>query len=195
MKEKGTLWINHYELDREEFSGIKEILFGEGKVFDALSIDKETIPSVQQFNWIIDGNTYQKLKALSASRYISSPQFVYDAPTGSDRHRITFRFRFYRLYSEANPQCAIYLEIEEMPRGVQRLRIEVDMKCDKKKKFKQLLRTRVLSTKQRVTGFVIFDHREVDENERMEWMFAVKMFNVDVNEEEAYLRDLYQTFE
>ena len=138
MKEKGTLWMNHNELDREEFSEIKKVLLGEGKVFDALSIDKETIPSVEQFEWVVDGHLYQKLKALSVSRYISSPQFTYDVPSGSDRHRIEFHFRFYRQYSAGNPQCAIYLEIDEMHEEVKRLRVEVDMKCDKKKKFKQL---------------------------------------------------------
>ena len=58
MKEKGTLWINHHELDRDELREIRTILFGTGKVFDALSIGKVfdalpiakySIPTVQQF--------------------------------------------------------------------------------------------------------------------------------------------------
>ena len=198
MRVKNTLWINHDELDREEFSVIKEILFGEGKVFDALSIDKESIPSVQHINWIIDGNIYQKLKALPASRYISSHQFVYDASTGSDCHRFTFHFRFYRQYSVDDPQCAIFLEIDEMPNELKRLTIEIDMKCDKERQFKQLLRTRVMSQEQRVTGFVTFHHSELDVNESMKWVFAMKVLNAEeteVDEEEEYLKDLYLIFE
>ena len=188
--------MNHNELDREELSEIKAVLFGDGKVFDALSIDKETIPSVQQFQWIIAGDVYEELRALPVSEYIVSPQFAYDVETGSDRHRIMFHFRFYRQYSVDDPQCAIFLEIDEMSDEVKRLRVEVDMKCDKKKRFRQLLRTRILSQKQRVTGFVTFHHREVDRNEKMDWMFAVKMFSAEkVDDEEQFLRDLYGSFE
>lgn len=79
---------------------------------------------------------------------------------------------------------------------VKRLRIEVDMKCNKNQPFRQLLRTRVLSKEQRVTGFVTFDRREVDENEKMDWLFAMKILNVEnVDEEEEILRDLSFKFE
>merc|ERR1711879_158309 len=43
MMESGTLWMNHYELDRKEYSSIKAVLFGNRKIFDFLSIDKERI--------------------------------------------------------------------------------------------------------------------------------------------------------
>ena len=193
MKEAGTLWINHIELNREEFSEIKAALFEDGKVFDVQSIDKDAIPSVRQFQWNIVGRAYKKLRLLPVSKYIVSPSLVYDVLTGFDRHRITFHFRFYRQYSEEEPQCAIFLEIDEMPDDVKRLRVEIDMKCDKEKRFRQLLRTRVLSKEQRVTGFITFHHREIEANEKMEWLFAVKMFNAEVfevDEEEEFLMEL-----
>ena len=117
---------------------------------------------------------------------------------GSDGYRIPFHFRFYGQYSEQDPQCAIFLEIDEIPDEVKRVRVEVDMKCNKKKQFRQLLRTRVLSAEQRVTGFVTFHHRQIDENESMKWIFAMKILDVeeaDVDEEEEYLQDLYRIFE
>ena len=190
--------MNHDELNRQEFRGIKEILFGDGKVFDTLSIDKKSIPSIRKFQWTFTGGVYGRLRSLPVSKYITSPQLVYSAVVGADHHRILFHFRFYGRYSESDPQCAIFLEIDEIPEEVRRLRVEIDMKCDKKQKFRQLLRTRVLSKEQKVIGFCTFDHRELQRNEKMDWTFAVKMFNVekeDVDEEEEYLRELYQIFE
>ena len=201
MKERGTLWMNHNELDREKLNEIKAILFGTDKVFDALSIDKDTIPPVTQFQWTISGGVHDELMALSASRYIVSPQFAYDLTTGSDHHRITFHFRFYRQHSVENPQCAIFLEIDEMPNELKRLRVEVDMKCDKKKRFRQLLGTHVMTKEQRIIGFNTFDHREVERNNKMEWFFAVKILNAETNklqpleDGEEYLKDLYHIFE
>ena len=196
MKEKGTLWMNHHELDREELREIRTILFGTGKVFDALSIAKYSIPTVQQFQWTIADNAYDALMAISVAEYVKSPQFLYYVAAGSDGYRISFHFRFYRQYLVEDPQCAIFLEIDEMPDEVKRLRIEVDMKCNKNQPFRQLLRTRVLSKEQRVTGFVTFDRREVDENEKMDWLFAMKILNVEnVDEEEEILRDLSFNFE
>lgn len=171
--------MNHHELDRDEFRDIKEILYGHGKLFDALCIDQDTIPSVQQFQWMITGGAYRKLRSLPVSKYIVSPAFEYNVLMDSVCHRITFHFRFYRQYSEEESQCAIFLEMDEIPDNVKRLRVEIDMKCDKNKQFRQLLTTRVLSKKQRVTGFITFDHREVSDNLVMSWMFAVKMFDAE----------------
>lgn len=197
MNERGSLWINHYELNRDEFCKIKAVLFGKAKVFDALSIDTETVPSVRQFEWNIAGDSYQQLKYLPVSGHIVSPQFTYNVVTDSKSHLIKFHSRFYGQYSERDPQCAIFLEIDDMPDSVKRLRIEVDMKCDKNNRFRQLLRTRVLSKDQRITGFITFHNREIGQNTRMDWIFAVKMFDAEmeiVDEDEEYLRDLYQIF-
>merc|ERR1719433_484918 len=62
MMKRGTLWMNHYELDRREYSSIKAILFGNGKLFDVLSIDKERISVVQQYQWMITGSVYKNLE-------------------------------------------------------------------------------------------------------------------------------------
>ena len=109
---------------------------------------------------------------LPESEYITSPRFV----SAVGGHRISFHFRFYGKYSEEEPQCAVFLEIVEMPDELKRVRIEVDMKCIKQRPFRQLLRTRVLSKGRRVTGFHVFGHEELERNESMEWLFAVKMF-------------------
>ena len=198
MKERGTMWINHDELGREDLRDIKSVLFGPGNVFDALSIDQETIPSVQQFVWIISGTAYAKLRSLSASEYIISRQFVCDVVSELSEYRVAFHFRFYRQYSADERLCAVFVKIDQFPVEVKRLRIEIDMKWDKKKLFKRLLRTRILSQEHKVIGFVTFDHREVGENQKMEWVFAVKMFSVEtaeVDEEDEYLQDLYRIFE
>lgn len=198
MQQRKTLWMNHHELNREEIRAIRSTLFGSGKVFDALSIAKDAIPAAQQFEWPIMGAVYEEFGNLPVSQYITSPQFVYYVAAGSDGYRIPFHFRFYSQYSAEDPQCAIYLEIDEIPRKVERIRIEVDMKCIKKRQFRQLLRTRVLSSEQRITGFVTFHHREIAENESMKWMFAMKILDAeeaDVDEGEEYLQDLYQIFE
>ena len=190
--------MNHSELDREEFVEIKTALFGDGKVFDALSIDKESIPSVQQFQWIITRVHYNQVIDLPVSEYIVSPQFVYDITTGPKCFLVMFHFRFYARYTVEDPQCAIFLEIDKIPDEVKRLRIGIDMKCDKKRPFRQLLRTHISSGQQRVTGFVTFHHRELELNQKMNWMFAVKMWNAEVVEEaenDEYLRDLYHIFE
>jgi len=198
MMKRGTLRVNHDELDRKEYSSIKAILFGNNQIFDVLSIDKERIPMVQQYQWMITGSVYEDLKALPIAEYITSPQFVYDVINESDHHQITFHFRFYSRYSVKEPQCAIFLELDDIPDGVKRLRIEIDMKCYKKKDFRHLLRSRDLSAELKTVGFLTFDHDELRKNGMMQWVFGVKVLNVDkvvVDEEEEYLRDLHQIFE
>merc|ERR1719433_1228911 len=53
MMESGTLWMNHYELGRREYSSIKAVLFGNPQLFDFLSIDKQRVPKVQEYQWMI----------------------------------------------------------------------------------------------------------------------------------------------
>merc|ERR550525_418381 len=198
MMERGTLWMNHQELDRREYSSIKAVLFGNGKLFDVLSIDKEGIPMVHEYQWMITGSDYDDLKALTATEYITSPPFIYEMSSGLDHHRITFHFRFYVRYSAEEPQCAIFVELDDIPDGVKRLRMEIDMKCYKKKDFRHLLRSRDLSRDRKTVGFITFGHDELRKNKMMQWVFGVKMLNVDkvvVDEDEEYLRDLYQIFE
>merc|ERR550525_1775718 len=197
MMERGTLWMNHQELDRREYSSIKAVLFGNGKLFDVLSIDKEGIPMVLEHQWMITGSDYDELKALTATEYTTSPPFIYEMSSGLDHHRITFHFRFYGQYSVEEPQCAIFLELDDIPNGVKRIRIEIDMKCHKKRNFRHLLRSRILSKEQRTAGYITFDHEEVERNEMMQWVFGVKVFKVDkhvVDEEEEYLRDFIEIF-
>ena len=198
MKERGTLWLNHNELSRMEFGAIKALLFGSDKLFDVLSIEKESIPSVQHFQWTIVGDAYEELTTVPVSEYIVSPEFTYyvETKTDTDCRRIFFHFRFYRQYSVENPQCAIFLEITKIPDEVKRLRIEIDMKCNKKRQFRQLLRARVLDKDHQITGFVTFPHQQLDEEEEIEWMFAMKILNTEAADvDEGYLKDLYQIFE
>merc|ERR1719433_1399376 len=82
MMKRGTLWMNHQELDRREYSSIKAVLFGNCKLFDVLSIDKEGIPMVHEYQWMITGSDYDDLKALTATEYITSPPFIYEMSSG-----------------------------------------------------------------------------------------------------------------
>lgn len=54
----------------------------------------------------------------------------------------------------------IYVEIDEMRRNIERLRIEVDIKCNDKKKYRQLMRTQILTQKKRVYGVRVFEGRD-----------------------------------
>ena len=56
MAQKGTLWINREELDKPEYLYIERGLFGDGKLFDLMNIDKWSIPLVQQYKWEIAGD-------------------------------------------------------------------------------------------------------------------------------------------
>merc|ERR1719242_2687711 len=149
---------------------------------------------------MITGSVYKNLESLPPTEYITSPQFVYcvnEKADDLDHHQITFHFRFYSQYSVDDPQCAIFLELDDIPDGVKRLRIEVDMKCYKKRDFRHLLRSRDLSDDRKTVGFITFGHDELKRNGMMQWVFGVKILNVDrveVDEDEEYLRDLYQIF-
>ena len=196
MSQNGTLWINHQELGKVEFGEIKAALFGDGKLFDFMGIDKESIPSVQQHRWMIEGDEYEELKGLAASEYVVSPSFRYDV---KGQCVISFHFRCYGRYSEDDPQCAIFFEITGMPDDMKRLRVEVDIKCVKNQEFRQLLKTRVLTKEMNYCGFQAFEYEELDKNECIEWVFGVKIFKIEHyavmdDVEEQYLEDLYQYF-
>ena len=203
LHQRGSLWLNHRELEKKQYLQIKEALHGDGKLFDLWGINKEDIPSVRPYQWTIEGYEYQELRNLVVSEYAFSPSFVY--PLSSD-DLISIRLRCYGQYIEDSPKCAIFIEIEDFPESVEKLRIEADIKCTlyrggvhgKKKKsmeHKQLLKTQILSRSSSVCGFQLFDHEELIDNESLEWMVGVKILRADhfvYDEHEEYLKDLYQ---
>ena len=192
--QNGALWLNHDDLDKDKYRDIKMALLGEGKLFDLLSIDKEHVPSVQQYRWKIDGAEYETMRSLPVSDYVTSVehQYIVDG-VGA----ISFHFRCYGCYSADNPQCAIFLKFDGIPDNLECLRIEVDIKCVKNKIFRQLLTTRILTKDRNYCGFQAFECAELDENECIEWVFGVKIFKikqyaVERELEEQYLMDLYK---
>ena len=191
--QRGTLWINEHELERAEYREIKAALFGDGKLFDALSIDKESIPSVQEYRWRIGGDEYEQLRALSVAEYASSPLFRYDV---NGEYDISFHLRCYGQFTADNPQCAVFVEIDEMPDSLKALRIEVDFKAKMaSKEHRQLLKTKMLTKEKRVCGFQMFDSEQLDSNTEIEWVIGVKIFSAEHaenHEEEQYYRDLYR---
>ena len=178
QNENGNIWINHRDLDRKEHLDIKMALFGEGMLFDHLSIDKSKINAVQQFEWMIEGDEYIKCKQVAAdvaSKYVQSRHFEYHI----DSDTITLHFNFYgRMKFEAKEYCGIFVEIDEMPQSLNGFNIEVDIKCNEKKAYRQLLRDQKLTAKKRICGFRIFRTSELDKNTFLHWIFGVKIFNL-----------------
>ena len=60
MHRRGTLWLNHHELEKKPYFKIRDALLGEGKLFDSWGINKEDIPAVQQFQRRIERADYEK---------------------------------------------------------------------------------------------------------------------------------------
>ena len=196
----GSLWVNRHDLNKNELSDIREAIFGKGMLFDNVSIDKSEINEVQQYEWTIDGDEYEKCKGLAVSEKIESPRFVYNVNGDCIVH---FHFNFYgHIDFEGKQYCGIFVEIDEMPVNVKRMKIEIDMKCNEKKKYRQLMRRQVLTQDERVCGFHVFETAELEKNDSLKWIFAVKIFNVkmtnidDANgdeENENEWNDLYKT--
>ena len=177
-------------------------LFGHGMLFDHLSIDKSKINAVKQYKWKIDGNEYQKCKELGASEYVQSPQFTYHIEPDSV---ICFHFNFYaRLNADDKEYCGIFVEIDDMPEDIKRINIEVDIKCNEKRAYRQLLRDQQLDQNKRMCGFRVFRTSELNKNICFEWTFGVKIFNMKTleqgneamenNEEDIEFCDVYKTF-
>ena len=182
QSEMDNIWVNHSDLDRKENVDIKMALFGEGMLLDRLTIDKNRINAVQQFQWRIDGDEYQECKEHGASDYVLSPPFEFDM--GSD-DVIHFHFNFYgRMKFEDKEYCGIFVEIDEMPEDIKRFNIEVDIKCNDKKAYRHLIRDQKLTPKKRICGFRIFTTTELDKNEFFEWTFGVKIFKIKMSETE-----------
>ena len=185
QSENDNIWINHHDLDREENLDIKAALFGNDMLFDVLTIDKSNINAVQQYEWKIEGDEYEKCKELDASQYVQSPQFTYHVDSECV---ITFHFNFYcRMSSDDDEYCAIFVEIDEMPEDMKRFNIEFDVKCNERKAYRQLMRDQELSQKSRSCGFRIFNTSELDKNTFLEWTFGVKIFKIRMvrNDDEA----------
>ena len=180
QSENDNIWINHHDLDRKENLDIKVALFGEGMLFDRLSIDKSRINAVQQYEWKIEGDEYTKCKELAALDHVQSPSFVYNIASDCV---ICFHFNFYaRMSFEDEEYCGIFVEIDEMPEDIKRLDIEVDIKCNEKRAYRQLMRDQKLTQKKRVCGFRIFATKVLDSNTYFDWIFGVKIFNLKMTE-------------
>ena len=200
QSENGSVWVNHHGLDSKENSEIKSALFGEGMLFDHLSIDKSNINAVQQYEWRIEGDEYEKCKVLGASEYVTSPKFTYNVDT---ERTIRFHFNFYGQMIFADKEyCGLFVEIEEMPENLKAFNIEVDIRCNDKKAYRHLMRDQKLTQKKRISGFRIFKASELNKNESFEWIFGVKIFNLKKMEihdletvfdcEDAELDGMYQ---
>ena len=181
----GNGWLNYHDLDRKENMDIKSTLFGEGMLFDCLSIDKSKINAVQQYEWKIEGDEYQKCRELAVSEYVQSPRFAFIVDGDSDRS-IHFHFNFYgRMSFEDKAFYGIFVEIDQMPEDIKAINIEVDIKCNEKKSYRQLLRDQKLTQKKRICGFRIFTAKALENNSHFEWTFGVKIFNLKIIEMDA----------
>ena len=167
-----TIWLNEVDLAKDENISLKNALLGKGKLLDFMRLSKDQIRYVLHKQWVIEGKEYEELKSKPSSEYISSPHYKYDV---DKKCGILFRFRCYGRYSAADPHCAIFLEINHMPQNVKNLRIEVDIKCIKKKEYRQLLRRKALRNG-KTYGFKCFEHSELEHNSRLQWMFGIKIF-------------------
>ena len=193
---KGQMWLNHDDLDNEELSGIKDALFGKDMLFERLSIDPTKIKSVQQYEWIIEADEYKKCKDLTPSKYLTSPKYINCQQNSSsiseyvqsplftfivdEECTVQFHFKFYGEMDGDNPCCGIFVEIDEMPENMERLRIEVDMKCNEKKAYRQLMREQILTQTKRVCGINVFEQKELSKNSSLHWVFGVKMFKISM---------------
>ena len=187
QSENDNVWINHYDLDRKQNLDMKNALFGESMLFDRLSIDKGKINKVQQFEWKIDEDKFEKCLELGESECTRSPHFVYNI--GSDRV-IRFHFNFYaRMSFDDEEHCGIFVEIENMPEDMKRFNIDVDIKCNEKKAYRQLMRDQELTQKKRMCGLRIFKTSTLQSNSSLEWTFGVKIFNlkmIEMDEDHLY---------
>ena len=207
------MWLNHDDLDNEELSGIRSALFGKDMLFERLSIDPTAIKSVQKYEWRIEGDEYQKCKELTVSEDLKSPKYVQcqqnslsiseyvESPLFTfivdEECTVSFHFNFHGEMDEDNPYCGIFVEIDEMPDNMERLRIEVDMKCNEKKAYRQLMREQILTQTKRVCGINVFEQKELSKNSSLHWVFGVKIFKITMAETEdgredcAELQNLY----
>ena len=176
----GNVWLNRHDLDCEEHRDVQRALLGDGMLFDRLSIDKSNINAVEQYEWTIAGDEYEKCKELAASEYVKSPQNEYHIASDCI---IYFHFNFYgRMTFEDKEYCGVFVEIDEMPDYIKGIDIEVDIKCNEKKAYRQLLRDQKLTQKKRICGFRIFRTSVLDNNSCFEWTFGVKIFNMKTME-------------
>ena len=127
------------------------------------------------------------------AEYASSPLFRYDFNGQFD---ISFHLRCYGQFTADNPQCAVFVEIDEMPDSLNSLRIEVDFKAKMaSKEHRQLLKTKMMTKEKRVCGFQMFDSEQLDSNTEIEWVIGVKIFSAEHaahHKEEQYYKDLYR---
>ena len=179
----GSLWVNHHELDRKELGDIKNALFGTDMLFDHLSIDQSQIKSVQRYGWRIEGDEYEKCKAHTASEYMQSPKFEFIV---DEESAVSFHFNFHGQLAGDNPYCGVFVEIDEMPEHMELVSIEVDMKCNDKKKYRQLMREQILTQTKRVCGCRVFETAEMDKNDFLQWAFGVKIFKTKVLDSDVY---------
>eukprot|EP01083_Nonionella_stella_P136465 415269_1 len=68
-----SIWINHNSLNQKEHESLRSMLYGDGGLFDHFSINKSNIKHVQQYEWTIENETYQKLLNTKSRSFIESP--------------------------------------------------------------------------------------------------------------------------
>ena len=171
-----SIWINFNELYQSKYNSVKKALFGRNKLFESLGIDAAKINLVQQFEWVIQREELQNLKDAESGNFILSPsyQYMFDG-----RDTILFHMICYGKYSEESPNCAIFVKFDVFPKSMKRLRIEIDIKCHKKKEYRRLLKTQSLSPEHPSTGFQAFRFEKLSQNKSIRWVLGMKIFKTE----------------
>ena len=98
-----------------------------------------------------------------------------------DNVSIGFHLQCYAKYSSSSQMCALFVAFDKFPESVKRVSIEMDIRCDKAKRFKHLLKPQVLRNTDRevnrVAGFQAFSFNELERNDKIKWRIAVKLIN------------------
>ena len=180
LHESRSLWVNFGELAHATNKSIEAALFGRGQLFDCLGIDATRIRSVHEYQWNIVGQEYETLKTAEAGTYIVSPAFSYKHAMEQEQD-VTIRFHLwcYAKLSLQSQKCALFVALDEFPESVKRLRIEIDIRCDKKRTFKQLLQSQILTKADRTAGQQVFEYAELERNECIQWRIGVKIFKAE----------------
>eukprot|EP01084_Bolivina_argentea_P099821 179369_1 len=174
MNRTGKLWINVYELNNIQHTELKHLWKRNDGFLEYYGIDISNIKKVQQYEWNIEGDEYEKFKNMKARKYLKSKE--YKCAIG-DNEEMSFYLECCAKYTEGSEQCGLFLclDVDKLPVYIQEIKIEMDIIGQNKKKYRYQMAVQKLSAMKQYCGSQIFPSSDLQKNNSIKWRIGMKV--------------------
>eukprot|EP01084_Bolivina_argentea_P045138 83082_1 len=169
------LWLYKNELEQIKNIKLKKLFTDSYEFFTYFNFDISKINFAKEFKWRIEDNQYKSFICMKPRQYLKSSEYKYEIKKNTF---ITFHMETCAKYSDESECCALFVFLDTLPINIEAIRIEYELLCCKKAKYKNTMAPQWLSKHKQYCGFKCFPSKSLKKNNSILWNLAIKILNV-----------------